>query len=175
MYMIVHLNKQHAHTAHGQDITWPLHYLFAVQIQTFSIDRNVGNHNFIIPLFHNRCVEHITFVEFIINWTKYLARKTCNADLAYQERISTMMKWWILSFLLQFLMLYTSYSQVLFLHNPFTPNNDQFQISTAASPEILHHTVWRTCLFISYSVERLLYYQFSQYLTYTFSLKSDFL
>ena len=28
--------------------------------------------------------------------------------------------------------------------NPFTPKNDQFQISPAASPEISHHTVWRT-------------------------------
>ena len=25
--------------------------------------------------------------------------------------------------------------------NPFTPKSDQFQISLAASPEILHHTV----------------------------------
>ena len=33
--------------------------------------------------------------------------------------------------------------------NPFTPKTDQFQISPAASPEILHHTVWRTSLFIA--------------------------
>ena len=33
------------------------------------------------------------------------------------------------------------------LNQRFTPNSDQFQISPAASPEILHHTVWRTCLF----------------------------
>ena len=45
--------------------------------------------------------------------------------------------------------------------NPFTPQNDQFQISPAASPEILHHTVWRTWVFIAYSDERWLYYQFS--------------
>ena len=32
--------------------------------------------------------------------------------------------------------------------NPFTPKSDQFQISPAGSPEILHHTVWRTWLFI---------------------------
>ena len=29
---------------------------------------------------------------------------------------------------------------------PFTPKSDQCQISPAASPEILHHTVWRTWL-----------------------------
>ena len=38
---------------------------------------------------------------------------------------------------------------------------DQFQITPAASPDILHHTVWRTWLFIAYSDERWLYYQFS--------------
>ena len=37
------------------------------------------------------------------------------------------------------------------IFNPFTPKSDQFQISPAASPEIyLHHTVWRTWLFIVY-------------------------
>ena len=45
--------------------------------------------------------------------------------------------------------------------NPFTPKSDQFQIPPATSPEILHHTVWRTWLFIAYSDERWLYYQFS--------------
>ena len=40
--------------------------------------------------------------------------------------------------------------------------SDEFRISPAASPEILHHTVsWRTRLFIAYSDERWLYYQFS--------------
>ena len=34
------------------------------------------------------------------------------------------------------------------LCNPLTPESDQFQISPAHSPEILHHTVWRTWLFI---------------------------
>ena len=38
--------------------------------------------------------------------------------------------------------------------NPFTPESDQCQISPAASPEILHHTVRRTWLFIAYSGER---------------------
>ena len=38
--------------------------------------------------------------------------------------------------------------------NPFTPESDQCQISPAASPEILHHTVRRTWLFIAYSDER---------------------
>ena len=37
--------------------------------------------------------------------------------------------------------------------NPFTPKSGQFQISPPASPEILHHTVWRTWLFIAYSYE----------------------
>ena len=45
--------------------------------------------------------------------------------------------------------------------NPVTPRSDQFQISPSASPEILHHTVWRTWLFIAYSDERLSYWQFS--------------
>ena len=43
---------------------------------------------------------------------------------------------------------------------PPTPKSDQFQISPAASPEILYHTVWRTWLFMAYA-ERWLYYQFS--------------
>ena len=47
------------------------------------------------------------------------------------------------------------------LFNPFTPKSDQSPISPVASPEILHHTVWRTWLFIAYSDERLLHYQFS--------------
>ena len=33
--------------------------------------------------------------------------------------------------------------------NPFTPKSDQFQISPAASPVILHHIVWRIWLFIA--------------------------
>ena len=41
---------------------------------------------------------------------------------------------------------------------PFTPKSDQFQISPAASPEILHHTVWRTWVFKAYLDERRLYY-----------------
>ena len=41
--------------------------------------------------------------------------------------------------------------------NPFTPKSDQFQISPAASPEILHYTVWRTWLFIACSDESWLY------------------
>ena len=48
------------------------------------------------------------------------------------------------------------------LINPF--GSDQFQISPAASPEILHHTVWRISIFIDFSdkLKRWLYYQFSQ-------------
>ena len=46
--------------------------------------------------------------------------------------------------------------------NPCTPKGDQCQISPAASPEISHHTVWRTWLFIAYSDERWLYCQFSR-------------
>ena len=45
--------------------------------------------------------------------------------------------------------------------NPFTPKSDQCQISSAASPVILHRTVWGIWLFIAYSDERWLYYQFS--------------
>ena len=45
--------------------------------------------------------------------------------------------------------------------NPFAPKSDQCQISPAASPEMLHHTVWRLWRFIAYSDERWSYYQFS--------------
>ena len=55
--------------------------------------------------------------------------------------------------------------------NPFIPKSDQVQISPAASPEILHHTVWRTWLFIDYSDERWLYTTNSHYLPYTFLFK----
>ena len=61
--------------------------------------------------------------------------------------------------------------KILKTFNPFTPESDQFQISPAASPEILHHTVWRTWLFIAYSDERWLYYQFSLPHLYIFSIK----
>ena len=45
----------------------------------------------------------------------------------------------------------------------FTPNSDQSQTAPIASPEILHHIVWTTWLFIhvAYSDERWLYYHFS--------------
>ena len=52
--------------------------------------------------------------------------------------------------------------------NPCTPKSDQLQVSSAASPEILHDKVWRT---IVYPDERWLYYQFSLPHLYVFSLK----
>ena len=55
--------------------------------------------------------------------------------------------------------------------NPFTPKSDQCQISPAASPELLHHTIWRTWLFIAYSDERSYYTTNSHFLTYTLLLK----
>ena len=55
--------------------------------------------------------------------------------------------------------------------NPFNPESDQCQISPAASPEILRHTVWRTWLFIAYSGERWLYYKFLLPHLYIFSLR----
>ena len=58
-----------------------------------------------------------------------------------------------------------------FLVNPFTPESDQCQISPPAPPEILHHTVWRTWLFISYSDEKWLYYKFSLHHSYSRFLK----
>ena len=54
----------------------------------------------------------------------------------------------------------------------FVPKSDHFQISPAVSPEILHHTVWRTWLFIAGPDERWSYYQFSLPHLYVFSLKS---
>ena len=45
--------------------------------------------------------------------------------------------------------------------SPFTPKSDQFQISPTASPEILHHTVWRTWLFKAHSNEMRTYNKFS--------------
>ena len=53
----------------------------------------------------------------------------------------------------------------------FTPKSDQFQISPAASSEILHHTVWRTRLFIDYSDERWLRCQFSLHYLYIYLYK----
>ena len=44
---------------------------------------------------------------------------------------------------------------------PFTSKSDQIYISLTAPPEILHHTVRRTWLFIAYSDERWLYHHFS--------------
>ena len=45
--------------------------------------------------------------------------------------------------------------------NPFTPKSYRSNNSPVASPEILHNTVWRICLFIACSDERWLCYQFS--------------
>ena len=39
----------------------------------------------------------------------------------------------------------------------FNPKSDQCQISPAASPQILHHTVWRTWLFITYTTNSFTY------------------
>ena len=52
-------------------------------------------------------------------------------------------------------------SKVTWRAYPFTTKSDQYQISPAASPEILRHTVWRTWLSIAYLEAKLLYYQFS--------------
>ena len=49
--------------------------------------------------------------------------------------------------------------------------SEQFQISPAAPPEILHRTVWRTWLFIAYSDERWLCYQIVTTSLIRFSLK----
>ena len=54
---------------------------------------------------------------------------------------------------------------------PFSSKSDQFQNSPAALPQILHHTVWRAWLFIAYSDERWLYYQFSVHHVYILSLE----
>ena len=58
------------------------------------------------------------------------------------------------------------------LVNPFTPKSDQVQISPAASPVILHHTVWRTWFFIAYEVDKWLYDQFSLHHSYVSLLKA---
>ena len=60
---------------------------------------------------------------------------------------------------------------ILLPFNPFTPERDQCQISPAASPEILQHTVRRTWLFIAYSDERWLKYKFSLHHLCILSLK----
>ena len=57
----------------------------------------------------------------------------------------------------------------------FTHNSDQmYQISPSASPEILHHTKWRTWLFIAYSDENhnTYVYQFSVSIFNMFLLNS---
>ena len=51
--------------------------------------------------------------------------------------------------------------QRAFHWHQFTPKSDRFQISPAASLNMLHHTVWRIWLFIAYSGEWWFYYQFS--------------
>ena len=43
--------------------------------------------------------------------------------------------------------------------DPFTPESDQLEISPGASPEMLHHTVWRS--FHSLLGWTIIYYQFS--------------
>ena len=43
--------------------------------------------------------------------------------------------------------------------NPLTPKSAQLQISPAASPAILHHTVWRTWFFTPYSGGKWFRYQ----------------
>ena len=57
--------------------------------------------------------------------------------------------------------------------NPFTPKSDQFRISPAAPPEILHHTARRTWLFIAYLDEIWLHYQFALPHLYISPLKSS--
>ena len=63
-------------------------------------------------------------------------------------------------------------SKALFFQvNPFTPESDQCQNSPAASQEIWHHTVQRIWLFIAYSDEKWLYYEFSLHHSYNCFLK----
>ena len=50
-------------------------------------------------------------------------------------------------------------------------SSDQYQDSLPASPEILHHTVWRTWLPVAYPDKRCLYYRNSHCITYTFLFK----
>ena len=64
------------------------------------------------------------------------------------------------------------FSGVTSCFNPFTAKSDQYQISSATSPEIQQHTVWITWFFIAYSDERWLYHKhYSHYLTYAFLFK----
>ena len=53
--------------------------------------------------------------------------------------------------------------------NPFTPKSDQYQIFPAVSPEILHHIVWRTWLFIAITELTNNYTTNSQYITISIS------
>ena len=54
--------------------------------------------------------------------------------------------------------LYWSFSCNTRVINSSTPKSDEFQISPAASPEILHHTVWRTWLFIAILIWKIIMY-----------------
>ena len=56
-------------------------------------------------------------------------------------------------------------------HPHVLKNTDQFKISPAASPGILHHTVWRTWLFIAYYRLKMIITSNSHYLIYTFLFK----
>ena len=73
---------------------------------------------------------------------------------------------WGLGSLYGHLPLYEMYCYVT-----FTPKIDKFQTFYTASPKILHHTVWRTWLFMAYPDERRLYYQFL--LNYSILTKQD--
>ena len=61
--------------------------------------------------------------------------------------------------------------QSLNFFNPFTPKSDQLQISPAASPEIKHHLVWRTWLFIAYAQMKDDYTTNSHFITKYISLQ----
>ena len=45
---------------------------FAIDSQAVSVNRNVSNDHLVIPLFHNGCVQHVPFVQILVQISKYL-------------------------------------------------------------------------------------------------------
>lgn len=46
--------------------------LLAIQTEAVSVNSEVRDDNFVVPFFDDRCVQHITFVQVVVNFTKYL-------------------------------------------------------------------------------------------------------
>ena len=104
----------------------------------------IHSHSFIRPLNH----EHINkLIDQRINYK--ITEKGKNQSIC--QSVSEWAKWsigWMINFSIYNMR--TNYTLISSKINPFTPKCDQVQICPAVSPEILHHTVWRTWFFIAH-------------------------